>query len=110
MFAEVNMADAETMLGDGARRTHANETTARCGRTNVQTKRNQILEAEAEMRELQRQVSKKANDVFQLKWELFMTCTHNWVVDRDDLTSFPGSPKLCTLCDMYDHGPRKQFF
>lgn len=104
------MADTETMLGDGARCTQANRTTPRLGSGDVKARRDQILVAEAEMREVQRQLSKKANDVFQLKWELFMTCPHNWVVDRDDLTSFPGSPKLCTLCDMYDHGPRKQFF
>ena len=95
------MVAEETMLGDGAQPV---------GTHLVKTLQAQIADAERDMREVQRQLSKKADEVFHLKWQLFATCPHDWVVDRDDISIFPGSPKLCTRCNMYDHGPRKQFF
>lgn len=76
----------------------------------IRMRHKQIAELETQQREIQRLLQTKSNEVFKAKWDLFMACAHDWVVDRDDITIYPGSPQICTRCGMYEHGPRKQFF
>lgn len=69
-----------------------------------------LAQLEIELKEFQRALQDKADEVFNLKWDMFLHCEHDWMLDRDQLLRYPECPKLCTRCNMYDHGPRKQFF
>lgn len=93
-------ADA-MMLGDGV--------VSRTG-SEMHARHRQLAQLEKEQRELQQLLQQKADQVFNLRLDLFMNCEHDWMHDRDSMSRYEESHRLCSQCNMYEHGPRKQFF